>query len=98
MPQWQQEEAKWFGKTTLQRLHQQAPEGSGWFVANYDTVVGRLHQTYCDHPWDVVIVDESVLVANRKTRRVKNLLNLRSKVNWFLGASGSRLKKLSAVL
>lgn len=93
MPQWQDEEYKWFGERTMRRLHGEAPDGEGWYVANYDTVVGRLHPQFTAHPWDLVIVDESVLVANRKTRRFKNLLDLRHKVDRFWELSGSPAKK-----
>lgn len=93
MPQWQDEEEKWFGERTIIRLHGEAPDGVGWYVANYDTVVGRLHPQYTAYPWDLVIVDESVLVANRKTRRFKNLLDLRHKVDRFWELSGSPAKK-----
>lgn len=106
MRQWQDEEEKWFGERTLIRLHGETPgayEGhgpdriqfdgerfDGWYVANYDTVVGRLHDAFETHHWDAVILDESVLVKNRKTRRFKRLLDLRHKdVDRFWELSGS---------
>jgi SNF2 family DNA or RNA helicase len=96
MRQWQDEEEKWFGERTLIRAHGTEPgyhapsDRHGWFVANYDTVVGRLHDSYQIRHWDVVIIDESVLVKNRKTRRFKRLLDLRFKdVDRFWELSGS---------
>lgn len=96
MPQWQSEHLKWFGTDEIVRLHGEVPTKPGWYVANYDTVVGRLHSAYtawCSKHNAIVIVDESVLVANRKTRRYKNLLLIREKVERFWELSGSPAKK-----
>src|SRR5713226_5624388 len=96
MRQWPDEEEKWFGERTLIRLHGTPPEyhtpadHHGWFVANYDTVVGRLADQFQTRHWAIVILDESVLVKNRKTRRFKRLLDLRHKdVDRWWELSGS---------
>lgn len=74
---WENEERKFFGTfTALVRHHGKAPS-SGWVLTNYDTVVGPLLPQYLSVEWDAVILDESVLVKNRKTKRFKAMLMLR---------------------
>lgn len=90
MRQWQDEEEKWFGERTFGKLHKAVPDGEGWYVANYDTVVGNNYQSaFLKHKWDLVILDESVLVKNRRTRRFKKLLELRMQGPRIWELSGS---------
>lgn len=68
------------------------PDGHGWFVTNYDTVVKYADQ-YIDQCYDVLIIDESILVKNRKTKRAQTVLALSNSADkvWLLsGAPVSR--------
>jgi SNF2 family DNA or RNA helicase len=87
--QWVTEEQKWFAPDTrLVRLEKDPPLEEGWYVTNWDTVVGKRLDTFLRH-WDLVIVDESVLVKNRQTRRFKSLLKLRPFADRWWELTGS---------
>jgi SNF2 family DNA or RNA helicase len=88
---WENEEDKWFGDTAMERRHGLPPSEQWWTLTNYDTVVDkvvvdkrgkvvdlgpRLKQ-YMAVDWDLVILDESVLVKNRHSHRYLGLLELR---------------------
>lgn len=87
---WENEAMKFFKEIWFERRHGQVPV-HGWNLANYDTVVDKVItdkrgkvvglgdrlQAYMAVPWDLVILDESVLVKNRDSHRFKGMLALR---------------------
>lgn len=84
---WEREFLKWTGHVGwLERRHGQDP-GTGWTLTNYDTVVRR--PAYQNVKWDLVILDESVLVKNRMTKRFKALQAIRKRGAKFWLLSGS---------
>lgn len=96
MYNWQNEVKKWIGKQSDIVYKQDCPSDPGnWTIANYDTV--RLHSaSFTSKKWDCIIVDETILIKNRKAIRTKLIKNLLSSVKpeyvWFLsGAPTSRL-------
>ncbi len=87
---WENEAMKFFGKVWFERRHG-LPPVIGWNLTNYDTVVDKVIidkrgkviglgprlQQYMAVDWDLVILDESVLVKNRDSQRYKGMLALR---------------------
>ena len=87
---WENEAMKFFGDVWFERRQGQVPV-HGWNLTNYDTVVDKVItdkkgkvlgygdrlQAYLERPWDLVILDESVLVKNRDSQRFKGMLALR---------------------
>ena len=54
------------------------PVPSRWTVTNYDTL--RLHpETFNQTPWDLIIVDETLLIKNRKAKRTQWIFELINK-------------------
>lgn len=92
---WKNEIKKWAGNETEIVYKTDKPNGKKWTITNYDTV--RLHpETFDQRQWDVIIIDESIMVKNRKAKRTKTLKELVQKVKpeylWLLsGAPVSRL-------
>lgn len=87
---WENEAMKFFGEVWFERRHGQVPF-AGWNLTNYDTVVDKVEvdkkgkvigygprlEAYLSVDWDLVILDESVLVKNRDSHRFKGMLALR---------------------
>lgn len=85
---WEREFERWTGEgVRLERRHGQGP-GLWWTLTNYDTIVRR-KALYENVKWDLVILDESVLVKNRNTMRWKALATLRKHGARFWLLSGS---------
>jgi hypothetical protein len=97
---WQREIATWTGRDAVLRFHE--PPTDGWNVTNFDTIVeyykaatspagraGKVRNPYADKKWDLVIVDESVLIKNRRAMRTKatQALRARAKRVWLLTGS-----------
>jgi len=61
-----------------------------WIITNYDTAVRHV-DSYLSYDWDVMIIDESILCKNRKTKRVKKLKLLAKHISrvWLLSGSPS---------
>jgi SNF2-related domain/Helicase conserved C-terminal domain len=88
---WENEAWKFFGENWMTRCAGEPPAADGWVLTNYETVVGStLHgkngqpdqarghaAAYRAVDWDLVVLDESVLVKNRNTKRFKEMLKLR---------------------
>lgn len=101
MDVWQTEAAKWFGVLNNARLlfklrsaYGERPpisdDENGWIVTNYGTVSSpRLAGDYCEIEWDLVILDESILIKNRHTQRFMNVKNLlgTAERKWLLSGS-----------
>lgn len=85
---WQEEIAKWSEYSSgINRFNEPLPE-TDWVVTNYSTVTGHLEKFL--KPWDVVIIDESILIKNRKTQRQSKIFSVaqqsRGKI-WLLSGS-----------
>lgn len=63
-----------------------------WVVANYDTAVTHKEVLF-KIKWDILIIDESVLVKNRKAQRTKAIKELASKVDTVWELSGAPTTK-----
>lgn len=102
---WEFEAVKWFGTrraTTsagwgpppLVQAHGSKPPKAGWVVTNYNTVTSpNLAAEYWEQAWDALVLDESVMVKNRKTQRFANIKNLRDSADMVLLLSGSPITK-----
>lgn len=93
---WKNEIKKWSGATAEIVYKQDKPSGkSKWYITNYDTV--RLNvDNFMNFPWDVIIVDESIMVKNRKAKRtviLKDLI-LRTKPEYVWLLSGAPVSRL----
>lgn len=77
MVNWQNEARKWFDQTVPISWKSDPPE-TGWTITNYDTVVGSTYGAGYTGAWDLVIVDESLLLKNHQTQRWIRLSKLRS--------------------
>lgn len=94
---WRWEAAKWFGRRsdsklpqTLHSVHGDKPPESGWVVTNYNTVVSaKYNAEYAEEFWDLIILDESVKIKNRRTNTFQAIKNLRSNADrlWLLSGS-----------
>lgn len=95
MYNWQNEIKKWVGENAEIIHKKDCPVSKErWTITNYDTI--RLHQHSFDQKWDCVIVDETILIKNRKALRTKAIKSLLTATKpeyvWFLsGAPISRL-------
>lgn len=88
---WENEAMKFFSENWMTRCNGEPPAPEGWVLTNYETVVGstvaakdgkpemiRGHAAaYRAVDWELIVLDESVLVKNRKTKRFKEMLKLR---------------------
>jgi SNF2 family DNA or RNA helicase len=89
---WEREIAAWSEDPRTEVLHQSVPvddRSVRWTVTNYDSILervkdptsgtwrvsGNLKEEF-DLDWDVVILDESVLVKNRKAKRTQAIRTL----------------------
>jgi SWI/SNF-related matrix-associated actin-dependent regulator of chromatin subfamily A-like protein 1 len=98
---WRKEIKKWTGEDAdiWHRYVQRSGElDKYWYITNYDTAVIRMtrnrgHSAECTYPvedlFDNLIVDESILVKNRKTARSHAVKAIANKVEnvWLLSGS-----------
>ncbi|MDM7940122.1 MAG: DEAD/DEAH box helicase [Methanothrix sp.] len=85
---WEREYRKWSWRDDPPKVrHGKNPEGN-IVITNYDTVVRHVDE-YCKAKFQLVILDESILVKNRDTRRFKALKRLTLGVNrlWLLSGN-----------
>lgn len=98
---WRREIKAWSGEDA-EIIHQADPNGARWTVTNYDSILerkkdehtgrtlvtGNLKESF-DREWDVVIFDESVLLKNRKAKRVSaaRTLSRSAKKVWMLSGA-----------
>lgn len=72
---WRNKIKKWSGEDAAVVYKKQVPVPARWTVTNYDTL--RLHlSTFMGEKWDAIIVDESLLIKNRKAIRTKTVQKL----------------------
>lgn len=86
LPSWRREVDRWDPEATVQiyRDWQEPPDNVKFVVTNYETVVN--HPSVFMTKWDVVILDESIKIKNRQTKRFKTLKKIRPYTNkvWLL--------------
>lgn len=83
---WQREARMWVGQE-LESGWGKTPS-TRYVVTNYDTIARR-HAEYSKISWDLVIFDESVMLKNRSTQRVKAARSLRTSTALVWELSGS---------
>lgn len=86
---WCREVKKWVGEeAVIWHGKPPYPPGDRWVVTNYDTIRINL-PTFQKEDWDLMIVDESVLVKNRKAKRTQAIKDLarEAKVVWELSGA-----------
>lgn len=84
---WYSEVQKWSIHKHASIRHRATPT-AGWNITNYDTVVNRLESYLI--PWEVLVVDESLLIKNRHTLRFRSIYALGGYVTrrrWLLSGS-----------
>lgn len=87
---WRREIRNWVGQEAV--IWHGKPEKwdsfERWVVTNYDTVRRNLDE-FLSEDWDIVIIDESVLVKNRKAQRTAAVKALAKKADrvWMLSGS-----------
>lgn len=94
---WKNEVLKWINEDVKIVYQQNCPVtlSHKWTVVNYDTI--RMHlPSFLNKKWDCVIVDESILIKNRKAQRTQKIKHLvtscKPEYVWLLsGAPTSRL-------
>jgi hypothetical protein len=82
---WVRESKRWVGRDVNPARGE--PPKLGWNVCNYESITH--HQKWYMRKWDLVILDESVLVKNRDTARYKKLKGLRPFIKRLWCFSGS---------
>jgi SNF2 family DNA or RNA helicase len=98
---WAREIERWAEQPDVLIAHQTPPGNTHWTVTNYDTILervknsnnvsvvsGNINPEY-DLDWDVVILDESVLLKNRKSKRTMVMRSLAHKAKrvWLLSGA-----------
>jgi len=92
---WKRKIKTWSGETAVIVYKKQLLVPARWTITNYDTV--RLHpETFSAEGFDAIIVDESLLIKNRKAKRTYKIQELVKSNNpkylWLLsGAPVSRM-------
>lgn len=88
---WGREIDKWskYPKTHIVKNIDDYPEGVRWFVMSWDFMAR--HVDYLGKGWPLVILDESVMVKSRKTKRYAAAKTLRRSARrvWLLSGSPS---------
>lgn len=98
---WLHEKSIWFPRggecrlpAPFRMIHGKAPPAEGWVVTNYNTVTSpRRNADYWEEQWQLVILDESVSVKNRKSQRFANIKNLSASAEMFWELSGSPITR-----
>lgn len=93
IPTWKAEIYKWSGRDA-EDCHRSVPAAFnlGWHITNYETVVTR-RDAFRNLKFDLIIVDESIMVKNRNSLRSRaiQMLSRNTKKIWLL--SGSPVSK-----
>lgn len=88
---WEVEAERWI-QADLVRCHGSGPVGN-MVVTNYDTIAGTNLSLYLKQSWDLIIVDESILVKNAKTARYRAIKMLRGRAKRIWLLSGYPISK-----
>ena len=87
---WQKESALWGGEE-IADCYGRGPAEEGWCITNYETV-SRQWQKYASK-WDLIVLDESIMVKNRGTKRVGSVRRLRPYAAKIWALSGYPISK-----
>jgi SNF2 family DNA or RNA helicase len=92
VPNWIAEIKHWASFDAIDCHGKAPPEGEGWSVVNYETVVAH-KESYRKLKFDILIIDESIMVKNRNSLRSKamQMLSRNADKVWLL--SGSPVSK-----
>lgn len=72
---WKAQVKQWTGEEAVIVYKKQLPVAATYTITNYDTL--RLHlNTFVEGDWDAIIVDESLLIKNRKAKRTDSIRKL----------------------
>jgi hypothetical protein len=87
---WKAKIKRWSGEDAAVVYKKQVPVPARWTVTNYDTL--RLHlATFIGEGWDAIIIDESLLIKNRKAIRTKTIQKLvkdtKPRYTWLLSGA-----------
>jgi len=89
LPTWRHEIHRWSkkGDSTQEVRSRQGKFDSRWFVTNYDFFTRNVD--LFDRKWDLIIIDESIMIKNRDTKRFKALKKIRHRTNrlWLLSGA-----------
>lgn len=91
---WRNEIKKWVDEDAVIWYSKNLPIPAKWVITNYDTL--RLHPLQFEQDWDCIIVDETILIKNRKAQRtevVKALVRI-TKPTYVFELSGAPVSKL----
>ena len=91
---WKAEIKKWAGVDGVIVYKKQLPVNAPYTITNYDTL--RIHPaTFMEADWDAIIVDESLLIKNRKAKRTDSIrkLIMGSKAEFVWMLSGAPVSK-----
>lgn len=88
LPKWKKEILQWSSRELPISVYRDTafrPPSTGWVVSNPDLVVRRIDKFLID-VWDLIILDESILIKNRNSKRSKALKTLRRRTKraWCL--------------
>lgn len=97
---WCREIERWSTDPDVELCHGDAPSPSRWSVVNYDTIRSQTQFTKNDRgewmayagPWldakfDLLILDESILLKGRKTKRTKAIGAMDADRRWLLSGA-----------
>lgn len=93
LPGWQYEIGL-VDKGAVEIYHRRVGGKVKWSLANYETV-SDFADKYLGQKWDVVIIDESLALKNRKAVRAKLLGRLRKSTEYLWALSGSPVSKFA---
>lgn len=93
LPGWQYEIGL-VDKGAAEIYHRKVGGNVKWSLSNYDTVVDYAEE-YARQKWDVIIIDESLSLKNRKSDRAKTLGRLRKSTEHLWMLSGSPVSKFA---
>jgi SNF2 family DNA or RNA helicase len=91
---WRNEIKKWVSEDAVIWYQKNLPIPSKWVITNYDTL--RLHPKQFEKAWDCIIIDETILIKNRKAQRSKVVAELvkASAPKYVFELSGAPVSKM----
>lgn len=90
---WRKEVKKWVGEDAVIWYGKGLPVPGNWVITNYDTL--RLHPKQFEQHWDCIIIDETILLKNRHTKRTQVVGELvrNTKPEYVFALSGAPVSK-----
>jgi len=91
---WQKEIKRWCGaESKIWHGHTSTwGKSNKWVISNYDTVI-RNNDVIILCDFDLIIIDESILIKNRKAQRTKLMTNIARNTEYVWLLSGSPISK-----